>query len=79
LKLVVSKGPNRVGASFPILEDGKKSSFGNVVFSSYLEFHTKHKVQKPIDPEFESSLASPYALNCFFTELGSELFVPLSA
>jgi hypothetical protein len=79
LKLVVSKEANRVGVSFLSPEDGKRSIFGNVVFSSYLEFQTKDKVQKPIDFEFKCSFASPYALICFFTKLGSELSVPLSA
>jgi hypothetical protein len=30
--------PNRVGVSLPSPEDGNRSSFRNVVFSSYLEF-----------------------------------------
>jgi hypothetical protein len=32
------RGLNRVGVSLPSPEDGKRSSFRNVVFSSYLEF-----------------------------------------
>jgi hypothetical protein len=34
LRLALSKGPNRVGVSFPSPEDGNRSSFRNVVFSS---------------------------------------------
>jgi hypothetical protein len=34
LRLALSKGPNRVGVSLPSLEDGNRSGFRNVVFSS---------------------------------------------
>jgi hypothetical protein len=34
LWLDLSKGPNRVGVSLPSPEDGNRSSFWNVVFSS---------------------------------------------
>jgi hypothetical protein len=49
--LALSNGPSRVGVSFPSPEDGSRSSFRNVVFSSYLEFRTMDKVQKPSDSE----------------------------
>jgi hypothetical protein len=51
LRLAFSKGPNRVGVSHPLPEDGKRSSFQNVVFSSYLEFWEMDKVLKPSDSE----------------------------
>jgi hypothetical protein len=47
LRLSLSKGPNRVGLVFPPPEDGNRSNFGNVVFSSYLEFWKLDKVQNP--------------------------------
>jgi hypothetical protein len=34
LRLALSKGPNKVGTCLPSPEDGNRSSFGNVVFSS---------------------------------------------
>jgi hypothetical protein len=34
---------------FPSLEDGKKSNFRNVVFSTYLEFRTMNETHKPSD------------------------------
>jgi hypothetical protein len=36
--ILLSRGPNRVGVSFPSPEYGKRPSFGNIVFSTYLEF-----------------------------------------
>jgi hypothetical protein len=47
MRVAISKGPNRVGVSLPSPEDGNRSSFRNVVFSSYLEFRTMSKVQEP--------------------------------
>jgi hypothetical protein len=44
------EGPNRVGVSIPSPEDGIRSNFRNVVFSSYLEFRTMGKVYEPSDP-----------------------------
>jgi hypothetical protein len=41
--------PNRVGVSLRSPEYGNRSSFRNVLFSSYLEFRTVGKVQKPSD------------------------------
>jgi hypothetical protein len=46
--LALSKGPNRVGVSLPSPEDGNRSSFRNVVFSSYLEFGTMDKPTNPV-------------------------------
>jgi hypothetical protein len=40
IKLVLYLRPNKVGASFPSLEDGKRSGFRNVEFSGYLEPRT---------------------------------------
>jgi membrane-bound acyltransferase YfiQ involved in biofilm formation len=45
-KLDLSKGPNRDGVSPPLPEDGNRSSFQNVVFSSFLEYQTMVIVQK---------------------------------
>jgi hypothetical protein len=42
------KGPKRAGVSLPSGEDGNKSSFRNVGFSSYLDFQTMDKIQKPV-------------------------------
>jgi hypothetical protein len=50
-QLTHSEGPNRMGASFPSPEGGNRSSFRNVAFSSYLEFRTMDKVQKPSDSQ----------------------------
>jgi hypothetical protein len=44
-------GSNRAGVSFPSPEDGNTSSFPEVVFSSYLEFRTMDKVNKPSNSE----------------------------
>jgi hypothetical protein len=46
LRLALSKETNRVGASLPLLEDGNRVSFRNVVFSICLELRTMNKVQK---------------------------------
>jgi hypothetical protein len=43
LKLAPSKWLNKLGVSLSSPEDGKKSSFRNVVFSSHLEFRTLYK------------------------------------
>jgi hypothetical protein len=51
LMLALSKGPNKVGVSLTSPEDGNRSSFRNVVFSSDLGFRTMDKVQKPSDSE----------------------------
>jgi hypothetical protein len=51
LRLGLSNGLNRVGVSLPSPEDGKKSIFQNVVFSSCLEFLAMDKIYKPIDSE----------------------------
>jgi hypothetical protein len=60
LRLALSKGPNRVGVAFPSPEDGNRSSFRNVMFSSYLEFRTTDKVQKPADSESIFSFVHSY-------------------
>jgi hypothetical protein len=49
-----SKGPNRVGASLSSPEHGNRSSFRNVVLSSYFEFRTMEKGNKPNDSEYFS-------------------------
>jgi hypothetical protein len=47
LRLALSKGPNRVGVSFPSPEDGNRSRFRNFLFSSCLQFRTMNKFHKP--------------------------------
>jgi hypothetical protein len=47
LMLALSKKLNKVGVSFPLPEEGNLSNFRIVVFSSYLEFLTMVKVQRP--------------------------------
>jgi hypothetical protein len=49
--LDLSKGPKIVDASFPLPEEGNRSSFRNVVFSAHLDFWTMDKVHKPSDSE----------------------------
>jgi hypothetical protein len=49
--LPLSKGPNRLGVSLPSPKDVNGPSFRNFVFSSYLEFRTMGKLQKPNDSE----------------------------
>jgi hypothetical protein len=44
-------GPNRVGVSLPSPEDENRSSFRNVVFSTYLKFLAMGKAQKPCNPD----------------------------
>jgi hypothetical protein len=46
VRLVLSKGPNRVGVSLPLPEIENIRSFRNVVFSRYLELRTFDKVYK---------------------------------
>jgi hypothetical protein len=48
LRLALSKEPNRVGVSLSSHDDGNRSSFLNVVFSSYLELKTMDKVHNPV-------------------------------
>jgi hypothetical protein len=45
--IALSEGPNRVGISLHSPGDGNRFNFRRVVFSSYLEFRTMNKVQKP--------------------------------
>jgi hypothetical protein len=58
LRLALSKGLNRVGVSFPSPEDVNRSSFRNVVFSSYLEFLMKDTVHEPSDSQNQYLLLS---------------------
>jgi hypothetical protein len=51
LRLALSIGAKRVDVSLPSPENGKRSSFGNVVFSWLLEFQTIDKAHKPSDSE----------------------------
>jgi hypothetical protein len=47
----VTKGPNRVNISFSSSEDGKRSSFMNVMFATNVEFREMDEVQKRSDSE----------------------------
>jgi hypothetical protein len=60
MRLALSNGPNRVGVSLSSPEDGNRSSFWNVVFSSYLKFRPIDQVQKLNDSEHSWK---PTALN----------------
>jgi hypothetical protein len=51
LRLALSSGPTCVGVFPPTPEDGKKSSFRNVVFLEFLEYRMTEKVQKPSNSE----------------------------
>jgi hypothetical protein len=46
--LALSKGPNRVGVSPSSPEDGNRSCFRNVVFSSFLDYRAMNNVQAPV-------------------------------
>jgi hypothetical protein len=48
LRLVLSKGPNKVGASFSYMKT-ETYIFRKFVFSSYFEFRAMDKVLKPSD------------------------------
>jgi hypothetical protein len=48
LRLGVFKGANRVGVSFPSSEDGNRSSFQNVVFSSSYNSVRYTKSKNPV-------------------------------
>jgi hypothetical protein len=58
LRLNPLKRTNRVCVSLSSTEDGRRSKFRNVVFSSLLEFRTTYKVQKPSDSEHKSVLCN---------------------
>jgi hypothetical protein len=53
LRLALSKGPNKVGISFPLPEDGNRTSLRNVMSSIYFEFRLMDKVQKSSNSEVE--------------------------
>jgi hypothetical protein len=74
MRLALSKGPNISGISLPWPEDGYRSSFRNIVFSTYLEFWTMDKVQKLSNSEnFSLRRIIPYKF------LSSPLCVNFSA
>jgi hypothetical protein len=52
LRLALFKESNRVGVSLPSPEYYNRSSFRNIVFSSYLEFWTMDSVQKSSVTEY---------------------------
>jgi hypothetical protein len=53
LRLALSEGLNIVDVSLPSPKDGNRSSFWNVMFSSYLEIRTMDNVHKPIAAEYK--------------------------
>jgi hypothetical protein len=60
----LSKRPCRDGFSFPSPENGNRSLFRDVVISSYLEFWTLDKVQKPGDSEPSRLISISLLLSC---------------
>jgi hypothetical protein len=56
----LSKGPNRAGVFSRSAEYGNRSSFQNVVVSSYLEFRTLDKAHKPSDSEGHTPPSGPF-------------------
>jgi hypothetical protein len=50
---------NRLGVSLSLPDDGKRSSFRNVVFSGCLEFRTMDKVYKLSDSECYAPSSEP--------------------
>jgi hypothetical protein len=60
--LALSTGPYRVGVFFPSPEDGSRSIFRKVVFSSILECLTMESVQKPSNAEYKGSVNKVMAL-----------------
>jgi hypothetical protein len=53
LTSALSKWLDRVNGSLLSLEEGTRSVFGKVVFSSYLDFRTMDKAHKPSDSELK--------------------------
>jgi hypothetical protein len=53
-------GPSRVGVSLSSSENGKKSSFQKVVFSSLLEFWMMDKALKPNYSECYTPSSQPF-------------------
>jgi hypothetical protein len=62
MRLTQSKGPTTVGVSHPSHEEGNRSNFRNVRFSTYLEFWITDKVQKPVDSECYTPTSEPFRL-----------------
>jgi hypothetical protein len=60
IKLALSKEPSRVGVSLSSPDDGNRSSFRNLVFSSYLEFRTIDKVHNPSYSECYTTSSETY-------------------
>jgi hypothetical protein len=61
LRLDLTKGTNRVGVS-PWPENRNRSSFRNVIFSSYLEYRTMDRVHKPSVSECYAPSSEPFRL-----------------
>jgi hypothetical protein len=68
LRLAISEGPYKIGVSIPSPEHPNRTSFGNVVFSSYLEFGMIGKVPKPSDSECYAPSPEPFR---FYLIVGS--------
>jgi hypothetical protein len=73
--LALSKGPNRIIVS-PSFEDRNRSSFQNVVFSSFfffLEYRMMEKVQKPSNSDWlymsDSMLLKTYICTYMLREM----------
>jgi hypothetical protein len=64
LRLALSKGRHRIGVSLPSPEDGNRSSFHNIVFSSYLEFRTMDAFYELRDSECCTCTPSSELFRC---------------
>jgi hypothetical protein len=64
LRLAISDGPNRVGASHRSPEDRNRSRFRNLVlFCVFLEYQTMGEVQEPSNPECYAPSPKPFTDN----------------
>jgi hypothetical protein len=60
MRLGLSKGPNRVYVSLSSHTDRNRSSFRNVVFSTYLEFWTMDKITVILNDNLYTKILKPY-------------------
>jgi hypothetical protein len=65
LKLALSKGQIRIDIYIFVSDDGNRSSFGMLVFStcSYFEFRTKNKLHKLSDFECYTLSSEPFSFH----------------
>jgi hypothetical protein len=60
-------GHDIVGVYLPSARDGNRSSFRNVVFSSYLEFRTIDKFHKTCNSEYKGIVLEEFAGTVFIS------------